>query len=223
MKLYHVTTWDKKYQKVLYPRIPAESLAAEDTQIERISFSSSIKGCIFGIGQIDKFHNGDKIRIYEIKVELEDKALYTPQKLYYEGLVNNALLSNEFWYLKSIQPYRYYEYEVNDIKTERFIVISAMEEEIIKKYLQKEQIYYGKTEDIITFINYKLDADRKEKIKELLTIEKDEDSETEALYYKIFKEKRTKTYDDYIHKYNEYRYISDCKLTMIGETKDLRR
>lgn len=164
MRLYHVTTWDKEYQIVLKPKVPEESLASENIDIERISFSTSIKGCLFGLGQSDRFFDGDRIRVYEINVNANDEALYSPEKLYYEGLVDDALLSNEYWYLKAILPDRYYEYEISNISIDKYIVYPVTEETIIKTFLENEKIDYHNAENLISLVNFSIGKKYKEKM-----------------------------------------------------------
>ena len=215
MNLFHITTFEKPRQTLLIPRVPEESMSTENITIERVSFSDSISGCIFGLGNSDKINVGDQIRVYRIDILENDDSLYLPHELYYNGWVNDATLSNEYWYTQPIIPSDYYEYEVKELKTKRFIVVAASEIETVKNFLESEKILIPGDADICHFINDSLNIDQKIRLKKYLTEEKEENKSTEDVYYKIFGEKRKKTSEDFEYKYDEFTYISDCILEKI--------
>lgn len=173
MKLYHITLSDKPFRDILKPRSPKRVLPDENNKIKRLSFSDSIKGCIFGIGQTDSINNGDIIRAYEVEISEDDDSLITPQRLYSEGLVSDALLSNEYWYLKPVIAKKYYEYKICDIKTKKHIIISSDKKDAVDAFLEGENIYYKSSDNYLRVIN-DLDDSTKSRLKQYLTFEKEQ-------------------------------------------------
>lgn len=214
MYLYHITMIDKEFQMVLRPRVPEETMVNENITIDRISLSDSIMGCIFGLGQADRISSGMKIRVYQIDIDSSDTALIGPRELYYKGWVDDATLSHEYWYLKSILVKKYYEYIIDDIVKNKYIVISAKAEQLVVDFLKSKDINYNSEKSIVEIINLELDEKTKQELKHNLTYEKKQDDSFVEIYSKIFNEKPSKSYE---YKYNEYRYIDACSMVLILE------
>lgn len=217
MYLYHITMFDKEFQTVLRPKIPEETMAHENITTERISFSDSIMRCITGLGQTDKIHSGAKIRVYQVQVDNSDEALIGPRELYYRGWVDDAVLSHEYWYLKPIRVCYYYEYAIEDIIINKYIVISAKYEQLVTEFLESKKIKYNSGKTLIEIINSELDEATQRELKNNLTYEKPQDESYVDMYRKIFNKKPDKSYDDYDYKFIEYQYIDDCSLELLLE------
>lgn len=103
-KLYHLSLYPVK-NNLFVPRIPSVRFVGENNNIPRICFSTSIEGCISAIpGGINsmkvllKNEHIEGIYLYEIdssQIKLEN--IKTPMKLLKEGLVPDALWTDECW------------------------------------------------------------------------------------------------------------------------------
>lgn len=106
VKLYHLS-FDRLGDEVFYPRVPNERAQFEDGTIPRICVSTSIRGCLKGLG-IDGTHHhvflytpveykGKKIKDHIFKptvdevpdvVETREKWITCPVKMKYLGIVD---------------------------------------------------------------------------------------------------------------------------------------
>ena len=105
MKLYHVTfDINESETKIFRPRVPASAGVGEDKRIPRICLAPSIEKCIQAIPSDNRnLQKGSKIRIYEVHISEKDKHLIKPEVLFLEGLVPDALETQEHWYTKDLE------------------------------------------------------------------------------------------------------------------------
>lgn len=99
MILYHVSyDIDNPLDYTFIPRVPDSRTSDEDDEIERVCFSDSIQNCIRGIsGRL--MQKSGEIIVYKYEIEVESPNIISWEKLYEEGLVNDAALTHEYWYV----------------------------------------------------------------------------------------------------------------------------
>lgn len=117
MKLYNVTFDLNNTNNVLTPAIPESAGNGENKEIKRVCLTDSIEHCFQAIASCNReIRKGAKFIIKEVDVE-EDELLITPDFLFKEGYVPDALENNEYWYLDtlkakvSIAEIEFFEYE----------------------------------------------------------------------------------------------------------------
>lgn len=117
MKLYNVTFDLKNTNNILTPAIPESAGNGENKEIKRVCLTDSIEHCFQAIASCNReVRKGAKFIIKEVDVE-EDELLITPDFLFKEGYVPDALENNEYWYLDtlkanvSIAEIEFFEYE----------------------------------------------------------------------------------------------------------------
>lgn len=105
MKLYHVTfDLEEPEIKVFRPRVPDSAGEGEDTYIPRICLAPSIEKCIQALPSGSRrMSKGEKIRIYEVNINIDDSNLISPDILFFKGYVPDALETEEYWYLKNLK------------------------------------------------------------------------------------------------------------------------
>ncbi len=106
VKLYHLSV-DRLGDEVFYPRVPNDRLEFEDDTIPRICVSTSVRGCIKGLGMDETHHHvflytpveykGKKIKDHIFKptvdevpdvVKTREKWITCPVKMKYLGVVD---------------------------------------------------------------------------------------------------------------------------------------
>ena len=99
MILYHVSyNTEKALDYTFIPRVPESIAFDEDDQIKRICFADSIKNCI--IAKEGRLMQGARdIIVYKYEVDEENSNIISWKKLYEDGLVNDASLTHEYWYV----------------------------------------------------------------------------------------------------------------------------
>lgn len=99
--LYHVT--DVELDNVLSPRIPKSmyqrTISLEENITERISFSTSIEGCLLGL-QLQDSDIGQSFNVYVLKDILNGKVV-TSKQLANEGKVFDVAVTDEHWVVGS--------------------------------------------------------------------------------------------------------------------------
>ena len=121
MILYHVCFAEFSEGDIFSPRVPDIRGAHEDNTTPRICLSSSISGCISAVpwGGLDfesifiETSNGYRsypIKVYEFDTEdIHEGNLITPNELYEQDLVRDALINEEYWVInQNLTPRKIY-------------------------------------------------------------------------------------------------------------------
>lgn len=131
MKLYNVCLPEDLNVSVFKPRIPEFRARGEDNTTARICLSSSLSGCVSAViwGGIN-FENmvvdlgldfkGYPIKVYEFdSSDIEESNLISPEKLYEEDLVGDAIINQEYWVVnQDLKPRKTYYITVKDFTEE---------------------------------------------------------------------------------------------------------
>ena len=131
MRLYHVTMWNNKKQERLVPRIPEKTHPGEDISIKRISLAPSIKECIASMADKGEFDSDNRIRVYTVDIDEKDSLLVNWKDLYEIYHVPDSPLTHEYWYKGQIKPSSYCEYKVDDIHTQKRLLIQSCKKESV--------------------------------------------------------------------------------------------
>lgn len=102
MVLYHVSFEHTAIPKTFIPRVPSYlKPVEEDVSTPRISFSDTVEHALSAMADTPYITKPDKpITIY--KANIPQQELITPEYLYYNNLVEDALYTREHWLLHSI-------------------------------------------------------------------------------------------------------------------------
>ena len=104
MLFYHVELARTKPIEIFIPRIPDERLVDEDDVIPRICVSTSIIGCLnavpWGKRNLDFIPDFLPIRVYVFETD----KFWSSSELYNDGLVADAIYTDEHWLLEPIMP-----------------------------------------------------------------------------------------------------------------------
>lgn len=102
MKLYNVTFDLNNTNNILNPSIPESAGTGENKEIKRICLTDSVEHCFQAIASCNReVRKGAKFILKEVDVK-EDDLLITPDFLYKENYVPDALENNEHWYLNTL-------------------------------------------------------------------------------------------------------------------------
>lgn len=77
-------------------------MLGEDDTTPRISLSSTYQGCLNGIDPSD---NTVTFTLYPVVIRRDDPFLISPDVLYNEGKVPDALYTKEYWYTSNLNLY----------------------------------------------------------------------------------------------------------------------
>ena len=101
MKLYHVAIGKHDLVRHFYPRVPERANPPEDVITPRICLSESLEGCLSAIGH-PFYYSGtpELLTVWELDANVSD--CVTPEFLYDNGLVVDALRTREWWLLRSV-------------------------------------------------------------------------------------------------------------------------
>lgn len=122
MKLFHITT-NLNHSGLFVPSIPFFRLKDEEATIKRVSTSFSIEGALTAMPrggfllQETLKENEGKLRILELDVVeagIQINDLILPYALFQEGWVEDALITEEVWVLKSFQAQRMIDVQLLD-------------------------------------------------------------------------------------------------------------
>lgn len=99
MLLYHVSyDIDGDLERVFTPRVPDNVRFDEEDSIKRVCFSDTIQNCIRAIDGYYKNDN-DEIAVFIYEVDDNSPVIIPWVDLYNKGLVNDASLTHEYWYV----------------------------------------------------------------------------------------------------------------------------
>lgn len=131
IKLYHVAIGKHDLVRKFYPRVPESANPQEDTITPRICLSESLEGCLSAIGH-PFYYPGthELITVWEHDVNLDDGI--TPEFLYDNGLVMDALRTREWWLLRPVTLTGRYMHLTNFETTPYRIPDESKREELIK-------------------------------------------------------------------------------------------
>ena len=104
--LYHLSKSDSISR--LSPRIPTKVLLwenpFEDSIVQRISFASSIDGCILGLQlSPEEFVDGKLVMYVYNPVDIDESRLVSNSDIVKERLVFDAEITGECWYLDDVR------------------------------------------------------------------------------------------------------------------------
>lgn len=119
--IYHVSDNIDTIIEEFIPRIPREDTRTdfEDSVTPRVCVSANIPGCITGKPKTkDEEILGGIYRVYEFDVDFSDDNLICYYDLYEMGLVNDALLSKEYWITSPVKPIKTYLIKIDHISME---------------------------------------------------------------------------------------------------------
>lgn len=128
LSLQHISLDYANDIKSFVPRVPKSRAINEDDSIPRVCTSSSIEGCMKGHPLLEYHFNvyptlenyspyedmdrltilleknlvGVLAKVYHFNVA--ETSVWPPQKLHSQGLVGDALISDEHWLLKEMEP-----------------------------------------------------------------------------------------------------------------------
>lgn len=103
MRLYNVTFDLSNTNNILTPTVPESAGDGENKEIKRICLTDSIEHCFQAIASCNReVRKGAKFVIKEVDVEENDR-LITPDFLFNEDYVPDALENNEYWYLDTLK------------------------------------------------------------------------------------------------------------------------
>lgn len=217
---YHITLWNKEYQKVLIPRIPEQPSYLEDCSIKRISVSPSIMGCIRGMGNADLWNEEKRIRVYSADFEEENPDLINWKTLYNKGFVNDTPITHEYWFKKCVMPDSYSEYQIENIKCKMYYIVPSSERKRIIDLVQNMGIFIPepiKEATATEILNYCSSCSCFENLLDDLVHYKIEESPVELeIEMKIFgyitppKKKRVEDFE-------KCRYVETCDLIKLKE------
>mgnify|MGYP007065003405 FL=1 len=157
--------------------------------------ATTINECIRGLGNENAFNTKvRKIYAYKIFVEEGDKNLYDSNYLYYNDLVKDALLTNEYWYTKTICPQEVLMCEVSSVEKRKYIIIGSNQTKRLKDILFKLNYTETIPNTISAFeiVNYLLDEKTVELVKSDLqheVVDYTKDDQSCIIYRKIWKSK----------------------------------
>lgn len=131
MKFYNITYDTEHLIKEFYLKIPENPMVGEDTTIKRVCVSTSLSGCFTAVPwQDDLEHLADNelpVRVYEFDIDFNEfkkrGAIYTPEFLYKNGLVDDALETQEHWILENIKPTKSYEIILHEYQSDIYAII----------------------------------------------------------------------------------------------------
>lgn len=148
MKLYHVTT-NLLHDGFFTPSIPFVRFEDENATIERVSTSFSIEGAISGMPKGGLLlrdtltETNGMLRICELDTAgagLGVKDLVMPYALQKEGLVADALITEEVWVLKPFTAQRIVDVRVLDWEEMDEELVLTNQKEQLKQYLSVVRI-----------------------------------------------------------------------------------
>lgn len=209
VKLYHISynCLEPSYKEFI-PKIPDNTIRGENESIARICLSDSIEGCLNAaedhMGIFDKENRG-VIMVWEKEFSLEDPKLITWMELYEEGLVPDAAITHEYWYLQNV----FMNGSLYEIKNTKDAIANKQLVYIIKPKYKIEVLdviaKFGvdlniiKEMDACTILNEWIPRVLPEKyelvieeIKNALRVIPDEDDISDDLYLSIFGRKSSK-------------------------------
>ena len=134
--LYHVSfDQGEPLHKVFEPRVPESVGNGEDEKVRRVCFSDSIVGCIRGI-QGDLKADCADIVVWQHRFDEDDRDLLNWKYLYYRGLVPDAAVTHEYWYLKRIELDGK-RYRIEAAEHETFLIIPPQYKGVVLRILAK--------------------------------------------------------------------------------------
>jgi hypothetical protein len=141
MKLYNVTFDSKDRRKIIAPSIPNATCDGENKTIKRVCLADSIEHCMQAVSNTRNMRNGAIVFVREVDTkDLDSKKLIKPKVLRERGLVPDALVNNEYWYLDKVE-FRCAECEIIKFDVEAAFAWSCIDikdlQEIVKKVLPK--------------------------------------------------------------------------------------
>jgi hypothetical protein len=141
MKLYNITFDNKDRRKIIAPSIPNATCDGENKTIKRVCLADSIEHCMQAVSDTRDMRNGAIVFIREVDTnDLDNRKLIKPKALKEKGLVPDALVNNEYWYLDNVE-FRCIECEIVKFDVEAAFAWSCIDikdlQTIVKKALPK--------------------------------------------------------------------------------------
>lgn len=143
--LYHASyDLSEPLIKMFVPRIPHNSETGEDNTQARICLSDSIEGCINAMESQHSIVSNEQIIpivVWEKEFSFDDPFLRDWKFLYEQGLVPDAALTHEYWYLTSIHMkgshYKIINYSEAFFHKKELFIIKPKYKEVVFDFLTK--------------------------------------------------------------------------------------
>lgn len=159
--LYHISmdlSNDKR--KVFQPRIPKNTINAEDETIPRICLSDCIVSAVNSSGKLSRSDDGSWIPIYlyiwKAELSLSDPYLITWKTLYDKNMVPDAAAYHEYWYTKELEMQGYTAY-IRNAKWKDFYTVAPKYKStilgIVAPYVKQEELEDIKKSDPCSILN----------------------------------------------------------------------
>ena len=164
--LYNITFDVEDTRTVLEPSIPESAADDEDKTIPRVCLSSSVESCVRAVATNKRsLYRGSTLIVRSVNTSTLDKCyLWTPDRLFIDNRVPDALETQEYWYCNTVQVDRKI-YTVEDFDHEHVINWTCLQTEqvqnIATKYCDISAHTFQSAFDIYQYVTRYLETDRK--------------------------------------------------------------
>lgn len=110
MKLFYIDDNVNKVINKFELRVPQSRMTGEDSKTLRVCASKSLSGCLSAVPwqeDIEYMDDNCILRVYEFEVSDED--VINSEYLYENALVDDAMITEEYWIMKSVVPAKIYD------------------------------------------------------------------------------------------------------------------
>ena len=113
-KFYHISYETNNTIECFVPRIPNDKMLGENDTIKRVCVSDDLQKCFNAISWQDDLENEEIeiVRVYEFNLD-NDADILDNEYLYKNGLVDDSMITNEYWILKEIKPSKVYDIKIS--------------------------------------------------------------------------------------------------------------
>lgn len=152
MLLYHVSyDIDGDLERVFTPRVPDNVRFDEEDSIKRVCFSDSIQNCIRAIDGYYK-NDCDEIAVFTYEVDDNSPDIIPWLELYNKGLVNDASLTHEYWYVGEVPLVLQRKlYRIHSHSAKEQMIIEAKFKDKMIEVLQQGGVYTSTCDSMQAF------------------------------------------------------------------------
>lgn len=152
MLLYHVSyDIDGDLKRVFTPRVPDNVRFDEEATIKRICFTDSIQNCIRAIDGYYK-NDSDEIAVFIYEVEDDSPVIVPWLDLYDKGLVNDASLTHEYWYVGDMPlVLQGKKYKIQSYFSKEQMIIEAKFKDKMIEVLKQGGVYASTCDSLQSF------------------------------------------------------------------------
>lgn len=154
MYLYHASFDLNEKEKLFIPRIPKSKAKNENDSIKRICFSESIEGCLTAIGNLaDQLETTNwNILIFKVDTNELDKEYLRDPQFIYNALVEDALITREWWYLNPINLIGE-QYKILDMESDAYFIVHEYQRDQIMNWLLNRGYDFRYVQDLEYLVN----------------------------------------------------------------------